>query len=39
LEDLVITKQSGNQSAMPAVVQAKEGDEIPNYTLRNQEDR
>jgi protein SCO1/2 len=39
LEDLIITRQSGNPSAMPAVVQAKEGDEIPNYTLRNQDDR
>ena len=24
---------------MPAVVEAKEGDEVPNYTLRNQDDR
>ena len=39
LEDLIITKQSANASAMPNTIQAKEGDEIPNYTLRNQDDR
>ena len=38
LEDLIITRQSANPSAMPTVVQAKEGDEVPNYTLRNQDD-
>jgi len=39
LEDLIITRQSANPSAMPTVVQAKAGDEVPNYTLRNQDDR
>lgn len=39
LEDLVISRQSGNPSAMPAVIVAKEGDEVPNFTLRNQDDR
>ena len=39
LEDLVISRQSGNPVAMPAVVVAKEGDEVPNFTLRNQDDR
>jgi len=39
LEELVISRQSGNPAAMPAVVAAKEGDEVPNFTLRNQDDR
>ena len=39
LEDVVISRQSGNPAAMPAVVSAKEGDEVPNFTLRNQDDR
>lgn len=39
LEQLIIVKQSGGASSLPAVVQAKEGDEVPNYTLRNQDDR
>jgi protein SCO1/2 len=39
LEDLIIVKQSANAPAMPGAVQAKEGDEVPNYTLRNQDDR
>ena len=40
LEDLIITRQSGNASAaMPGVVMAKEGDEVPNFTLRNQDNR
>jgi len=39
LEDLIITRQSTNTPAMPGVVMAKEGDEVPNYTLRNQDDR
>ena len=39
LEELIISRQSGNPSAMPAVVVAKEGDEVPNFTLRNQDDR
>ncbi len=39
LEDLIITKQSANPAAMPAAVVAKEGDEVPNFTLRNQDDR
>ena len=39
LEELIIVKQSGSGSSLPAAVQAKAGDEIPNYTLRNQNDR
>ncbi len=39
LEDLIIVRQSGNAAAVPTVVQAKEGDEVPNYKLRNQNDR
>jgi protein SCO1/2 len=40
LEDLIITRQSANpSSAMPSVVIAKEGDEVPNFTLRNQDNR
>ena len=39
LEELIITRQSATTSAVPAVVLAKEGDEVPNYTLRNQDNR
>jgi protein SCO1 len=39
LEELIIVKQSGNATAIPAVVSAKEGDEVPNFTLRNQDNR
>ena len=39
LEDLIIVRQSGNAAAVPAVVQAKEGDSVPNFKLRNQNDR
>jgi protein SCO1/2 len=39
LEDLIITRQSANTSAMPGVIIAKEGDEVPNFTLRNQDNR
>jgi len=39
LEDLIITRQSGNASALPGAVMAKEGDEVPNFTLRNQNNR
>ena len=39
LEDLIITRQSANTSAMPGVAMAKEGDEVPNFTLRNQDSR
>ncbi len=40
LEDLIITRQSAIAgTTMPAPVIAKEGDEVPNYTLRNQDDR
>jgi len=39
LEDLIITRQSTNASALPGVVMAKEGDEVPNFTLRNQDNR
>jgi protein SCO1/2 len=39
LEDLIITRQSATAPAMPGVQMAKEGDEVPNFTLRNQDDR
>ena len=39
LEGLIITRQSANTSAMPGVTMAKEGDEVPNFTLRNQDNR
>ena len=39
LEGLIITRQSANPSAMPGVTMAKEGDEVPNFTLRNQDNR
>src|SRR5215213_3927086 len=39
LENLVIARQSANPGAMPAAVVAKEGDEVPNFTLRNQDNR
>ena len=39
LEDLIITRQSATAPAMPGVQVAKEGDEVPNFTLRNQDDR
>ena len=39
LEDLIVTRVSADSSAMPAVVIAKEGDEVPNFTLRNQNNR
>ncbi|HEU4931263.1 MAG TPA: SCO family protein [Pyrinomonadaceae bacterium] len=39
LEDLIITRQSASTSAMPGVTIAKEGDEVPNFTLRNQDNR
>ncbi|HEU4506869.1 MAG TPA: SCO family protein [Pyrinomonadaceae bacterium] len=39
LEDLIIVRQSGSPAAVPGVVQAKEGDSVPNFKLRNQNDR
>lgn len=39
LEDLIITRQSATSPAMPGVQIAKEGDEVPNFTLRNQDNR
>ncbi len=39
LEDLIITRQSASTAAMPGVTMAKEGDEVPNFTLRNQDNR
>ncbi|HEV8429983.1 MAG TPA: SCO family protein [Pyrinomonadaceae bacterium] len=39
LEDLIITRQSANTPAMPGVTMAKEGDEVPNFALRNQDNR
>jgi protein SCO1/2 len=37
LEDLVIRKQSPNAGAAPGLVEANEGDEVPNYGLVNQD--
>jgi protein SCO1/2 len=39
LEGLIISRQSASTSGAPAVVMAKEGDEVPNFTLRNQDNR
>jgi len=39
LEGLIITRQSANAAALPGVTMAKEGDEVPNFTLRNQDNR
>src|ERR1041384_1457359 len=39
LENLIISRQSAGTAAMPGVTMAKEGDEIPNFTLRNQDNR
>ena len=39
LENLIITRQSANPSALPGVTMAKPGDEVPNFTLRNQDNR
>jgi len=38
LEDLIIIQKSATASALPGVKMAKEGDEVPNFTLRNQDD-
>lgn len=37
LEDLVIRKQSPNVAAATGLVEANEGDDVPNYTLVNQD--
>ncbi len=39
LEDLIITRQSATAPAMPGVKMAKEGDEVPDFVLRNQDNR
>jgi protein SCO1/2 len=39
LEELIITRQSATAAALPGVQMAKEGDEVPNFTLRNQDNR
>ena len=39
LEDLIITRQSATAPAMPGAQMAKAGDEVPNFVLRNQDDR
>lgn len=39
LEGLIITRQSANPAALPGVTLAKEGDDVPNFTLRNQDNR
>jgi protein SCO1/2 len=37
LEDLFVVTKSGNASGVPPATEAKEGDEVPNYALRNQD--
>jgi protein SCO1 len=39
LEDLIVTHVSSNGSAPPAAMLASEGDDVPNFTLRNQSNR
>ena len=39
LEEMIITRQSATAPAMPGAQMAKEGDEVPNFTLRNQDNR
>ena len=39
LEDLIVTHVSSNGSAPPVAPLASEGDEVPNFTLRNHSDR
>ncbi|HEY0366994.1 MAG TPA: SCO family protein [Pyrinomonadaceae bacterium] len=39
LEGLIITRQSATAPAMPGAQMAKPGDEVPNFTLRNQDNR
>ena len=39
LEDLIIARQSASTATIPGVTMAKEGDEVPNFTLRNQDNR
>ena len=37
LEDLIVTRQSANVPSAPGLVEAKKGDELPNYILTNQD--
>lgn len=39
LEDLIISRQSATAPAMPGAQMAKPGDEVPNFTLLNQDNR
>ena len=39
LEDLIVTHVSSSGPTLPTVTIAKEGDEVPNFTLRNQNNR
>jgi protein SCO1/2 len=39
LQDLIVTRVNSDSPAAPAAVTAKEGDEVPNFTLRNQNNR
>jgi protein SCO1/2 len=39
LENLIVTHVTTNGPALPGVTIAKEGDEVPNFTLRNQNNR
>jgi protein SCO1/2 len=39
LEDLIISRQSATAPALPGAKMAMEGDEVPNFTLRNQDNR
>jgi protein SCO1/2 len=39
LEDLIISRQSATAPALPGAKMAMEGDEVPNFALRNQDNR
>ena len=39
LQDLIVTRVNSDPTAAPSAVMAKEGDEVPNFTLRNQSNR
>src|ERR1043165_6125540 len=39
LEDLIVSRVSSGETTVPAVMIAKEGDSVPNFTLRNQNNR
>ena len=37
LENLIVVRKSASTSEAPSITEAKEGDEIPNYEMRNQD--